>query len=89
MHHVSIKATMIPQNLKLLQSQMREVMRLYPDASDKELYYRAIDRYYVPQGKWPVGMLSADTIPSMDSLLRRVREIREELRSQKRHQKLW
>jgi hypothetical protein len=42
---------------------MREVMRLYRDASDKELYYRAIDRYYVLQGKRMVEMLSADTTP--------------------------
>ena len=68
---------------------MREVMRLWPDAPDKELYYRALDRFYAPQAKWTIETLSGDTVPSMDSLVRRAREVREEERRQKRYPRLF
>jgi hypothetical protein len=88
-HCVVKRIISIPQNQKHLQAQMREVIRLYPDASDMELYLRAIDRYYLPQSRWTIENWLNANIPTMDTLVRRARGIREEMRRNKRNPTLF
>jgi len=71
---------MIPPNHKLLREQMSVIMRKYPLAVDKELYYRVLNDYYVRMGEDVIKKLSAGNVPSMDTLLRRKREIVDELK---------
>ena len=79
---------MIPPNHKLLREQMSVIMRKYPLASDKELYYRVLNDYYVRIGEEAIKKLAAENVPSMDTLLRRKREIVEELRRERAYKPL-
>ena len=80
---------MLPQNHKLLREQMSVIMRKYPYVSDKELYYRVLNDYYVRIGEEAIKKLAADQVPSMDTLLRRKREIVEELKRERVYKPLF
>ena len=80
---------MLPQNHKLLREQMSVIMRKYPQATDKELYYRVLNDYYVRIGEEAIKKLAADQVPSMDTLLRRKREIVEELKRERAYKPLF
>jgi hypothetical protein len=54
-----------------------------------ELYLRAIDRYYLPQSRWTIENWLNANIPTMDTLVRRARGIREEMRRNKRNPTLF
>ncbi|MEM4271443.1 MAG: hypothetical protein QXO70_05125 [Candidatus Pacearchaeota archaeon] len=79
----------IPENAKLIKERVEWIRKIYPNASDKELYWRYIAFYHIHEinGKL-MEKLCSDSIPSMDTVLRRLREIKEEEKKKELQKKL-
>ena len=77
---------MIPQNAELLREQYEQLQMLYPNDTEKQLFWRAVDMYYekIPNQTLK-KLLANERIPSMDTFCRRGRELREGLRDSQKN----
>jgi len=73
---------MIPQSANAIRERVRDLKFSYPYATDKELYIRYIDKYCVKLPSRILEKMIDTEIPSMDTVIRRSREIKEEERLQ-------
>ena len=72
---------MIPDTAKLIRERVECIKQRFPYVSDKEVYWRVIDTYYVKLGERLIEKLCDPRVPGPDTISRRGRELKEAKRN--------